>query len=66
MADQNYLVGYTLRLNRRLYQKFCYVAGYECRSISRELRQCIKRRVAAFEEEHGEIALPKSDEETDT
>ena len=46
---------YTLRIDPVLLDKFGYVAEYEGRTKNRELEQMIKRRVAAFEREHGEI-----------
>ena len=48
---------YTLRVDPVLLEKFGYVAEYEGRTKNRELEQMIKRRVAAFEREHGEIEI---------
>lgn len=48
---------YTMRIDRDLLEKFCYIAEYEGRTKNRELEQMIKRRVAAFEKEFGEIEL---------
>ena len=51
----DYLVRYTLRINRTLFNKFRYIADSESRSANRELEQYIKRRVREFEEENGPI-----------
>ena len=48
---------YTLRVEQELLDKFGYIAEYEGRTKNRELEQMIKRRVAAFEKEFGEIEL---------
>lgn len=56
------LLRYTLRANRLLFQKFRYIAEYEGRSANKEIEQYLKRRVAKFEEEHGEIPI-KSEKE---
>lgn len=47
----------TMRIDRDLLEKFGYIAEYEGRTKNRELEQMIKRRVAAFEKEFGEIEL---------
>lgn len=49
------LLRYTLRVDRRLFQKFRYIAESEGRSANREIEQYLKRRVAEFERENGEI-----------
>lgn len=46
---------YTLRVEQRLLDKLGYVAEYEGRTKNRELEQLIKKRIAEFEKEHGEI-----------
>ena len=43
---------YTLRIPKILLG---YVAEYEGRTKNREIEQLIKKRVAEFEKEHGEI-----------
>lgn len=48
---------YTLRVNRRLFKKFRYVAEYEGRSANKEIEQFLKQRVAEFEREHGNIDI---------
>lgn len=51
------LLRYTLRIDRRLFQKFRYIAQWEGRSANKEIEQYLKKRVAEFEKEHGEIDL---------
>ena len=46
---------YTLRVEQELLDKLAYVAEYEGRTKNRELEQLIKKRIAEFEKEHGEI-----------
>ena len=48
---------YTLRTDPVLLEKLGYIAEYEGRTKNRELEQMIKRRIAAFEQEHGEIPI---------
>jgi len=49
------IVRYTLRVNRKLFRKFRYIAEYEGRSANKEIEQYMKRRVRDFEERHGMI-----------
>ncbi len=51
------LLRYTLRVNRKLFQKFRYIAESEGRSANKEIEQYLKRRVAEYEKEHGEIPI---------
>ena len=44
-----------------LLEKLGYIAEYEGRTKNRELEQIIKRRIAAFEQEHGEIPIEEND-----
>ena len=46
---------YTLRVEQALLDKLGYIAEYEGRTKNRELEQMIKKRIAEFEREHGEI-----------
>ena len=46
---------YTLRVPQVLLDKLAYIAEYEGRTKNREIEQLIKRRIAEFEEQHGEI-----------
>lgn len=48
-------VCYTLRVDRLLFKKFRYVAESQGRSANREIEQYLKRCVARFEEQNGEI-----------
>ena len=48
---------YTLRVSQQLLDKLGYIADYEGRTKNRELEQMIKKRIADFEKEHGEITL---------
>ena len=49
------LLRYTLRVDRELFRKCRYIAASEGRSANREVEQCLKRRVAEYEEKHGRI-----------
>ena len=46
---------YTLRVEQELLDKLGYIAEFEGRTKNRELEQMIKKRMAAFEKEHGKI-----------
>ena len=50
---------YTLRVSQLLLDKLAYIAEYEGRTKNKELEQLIKKRIAEFEETHGEIELNK-------
>ena len=60
MSDD--LVRCTLRVDKVLYKKFSYIAEYNARSINKEMIHLMKRRVAKFEEEHGEIPIEPEEE----
>lgn len=49
------LLRYTLRVDRVLFQKFRYIAGAEGRSANKEIEQFLKKCVAEYEKENGEI-----------
>ena len=49
------LVRCTIRVNRKLFRKFRYIAEYNGRSANKEIEQHMKRLVHAFEEKHGPI-----------
>ena len=51
------ILRFTLRVDRRLFQKFRYVAESEGRSANKEIEQFIKRHVAEYERQHGKIEL---------
>jgi len=57
------MLRYTLRVNRRLFRKFRFVAEFEGRSLNKELSHYIKLAVRKFEEEHGVIKLSDQEEE---
>lgn len=48
---------FTLRVPQELLDKLGYIAEYEGRTKNRELEQMIRRRIADFEREHGEINI---------
>ncbi len=50
---------FTLRVQPYLLEKLAYVAESEGRTKNREIEQLIKKRIAEFENEHGEIQLDK-------
>ena len=52
---------YTLRTDPVLLEKLGYIAEYEGRTKNRELEQMIKHRIAAFEQEHGDIPIEEND-----
>ena len=56
MADKN--VKFTLRTEEEILKKFRYVAEYDGRSMNRELERLVKRHIAEFEKEQGEITVP--------
>lgn len=51
------LLRYTLRVDRRLFQKFRYVAEAQGRSANKQIEQFIKRCVAEYERANGEIQV---------
>ena len=51
------LLRYTLRVDRTLFKKFRYIAESEGRSANKEIEQFLKKKVAEFEKENGEIEL---------
>lgn len=51
------LLRYTLRLDRKMFEKFKYIAGANGRSANKEIEQFIKRHIAQYEEKNGEIVL---------
>lgn len=53
------LLRYTLRVDRVLFKKFRYIAESEGRSANKEIEQFLKKKVAEFEKEHGEIKKEK-------
>ena len=57
------IVRYTLRVNRKLFRKFRYIAEYEGRSANKEIEQYMKRRVRDFEEQHEVIELQADEDD---
>ena len=49
------LLRYTLRVDRILFKKFRYIAEAEGRSANKEIEQYLKKTVASYEKENGEI-----------
>mgnify|MGYP005774480927 FL=1 len=56
------LLRYTLRVDRRLFQKFRYVAEAQGRSANKQIEQFIKRCVAEYERANGEIQVDEEKE----
>ena len=54
MMEQSF-ARFTLRVSPKLLEQLGYIAEFEGRTKNKELEQMIKRRVAEFEKEHGEI-----------
>ena len=48
-------VGYTMRLDRELLEKFRYIADANGRSANRELEQLIRKLVSDYEAQNGVI-----------
>lgn len=48
---------YTLRVPQVLLDKLAYIAEYEGRTKNKEIEQLIKKRIAEFESEHGDIPV---------
>ena len=48
---------FSLRMEKELWEKFSSIVSYYGRSKNSELQQMIKRRILAFEKEHGKILL---------
>lgn len=57
------ILRFTLRVDRRLFQKFRYVAEAEGRSANKEIEQFIKRHVAEYERQHGKIDLTEQNDQ---
>lgn len=51
------ILRYTLRVDRTLFKKFCYIAESEGRSANKEIEQYLKKCVKEFEEKHGKIEI---------
>ncbi len=55
--DEDKLLRYTLRVDRRLFQKFRYVAESEGRSANKAIEQILKKTVADYEKAYGKIDI---------
>ena len=55
MKNVTKLPRYTLRINRLTLDKISYIAGYEGRTLNKELAHMIKKRITDFEKTNGEI-----------
>ena len=53
---------YTMRIDREVFQKFRYVAGYDGRSANKELERCLRKYISSFEHKYGEIPLDEEKE----
>lgn len=51
---------FTLRTDSDLLRKFHFVADYNGRSANRELEVLMKKHIAEFEKNHGEISVDQS------
>ena len=49
------ILRYTLRVDRRLFQMFRYIAESEGRSANKAIEQILKKTVAEYEKAHGKI-----------
>lgn len=56
MTDK--IIKFTFRTDEEILKKLRYVAEYDARSANRELEVLVKRHIAEFEKEHGEITIP--------
>ena len=50
----------TLRVNKRIMAKLSYIARYEGRSRNKEIEYLIRKQIAEFEAEHGEIPMDEA------
>lgn len=48
---------YTLRIEDTMMKKIKFISDYNGRSANREIEQLIKKHIANFEKEHGEIKI---------
>ena len=51
-----------LHIDRELHYKLQYVSKYDGRSVSGEVLYLLRRYIADFENQHGEITLPTEEE----
>ena len=55
MTDK--IIKFTFRTDEEILKKLRNVAEYDGRSANRELEVLVKRHIAEFEKEHGEITI---------
>ena len=48
---------YGVRFPKETMEKLKYIAGYNGRSINKEIEQLVLRHIASFEKSHGKIDL---------
>lgn len=60
MASKLPMFGF--RTQRDILDKLSYIAEYNGRSANKELEMLLKKYITQFEDEHGEIHLPISEE----
>lgn len=53
-----------LHIDRELHYKLQYVSKYDGRSVSGEVLYLLRRYIADFESQHGEIVLPDNEDST--
>ncbi len=51
----------SLRIDSEMLKKFRYVCKYDARSANSQLLVYIRKSIAEFEKEHGEIEIEESD-----
>lgn len=56
--DKSYL---SIRIDRKLHDKFQYVAEYEGRTMSGQILYLLNKCVREFERENGPIELPREE-----
>ena len=50
-----------IEIDKELHYKLHYISKYEARSANGQILFLIRKCIAEFEKEHGEIELPKED-----
>ena len=53
-----------LHIDKELHYKLQYVSKYDGRSVSGEVLYLLRRYIADFETQHGEIVLPEDESPT--
>lgn len=56
------LLRYTLRVDRDLFRKFRYIAESKGRSANKEIEQYLKKCVAKYEADNGNIEIDDEEE----